>query len=553
MMQSIKSLLKLAMVVFPAVATAQSSYIMPGSKDEILLDRLEIKSRLDGLNVSYIKPYNSKLVTEQVVLADSLDKAQNRISTRLTPVDRYNISRFLQNHFEWVPNNDSKGKRFNLVEINKPNFFLVVNPALNYQQGFESFDDQSIFLRSAGISSRGMIGKRLGFSLYLTGNQEATPYYVRQFTQQFHAVPGNTLLSYKDKYVQYFDVRASLQWKVTRFMDMQFGHDRNFLGNGERSLLLSGFSGNMMFFKINTRLWKFNFENLYMKLIPQFGIVNNQANKYLRVNTLSFNAAKWLNIGIFDAVAFGREKQFELTYLQPFTFLRALEQQNGSPDNALLGLNVKANIKGNVQVYGQLLLDEFKLSEIKDNKGWWANKYGFQLGAKYIDAFNIKNLDVQAEINRTRPFTYTHYDSVSNYSNANQPLAHQLGAGFQEYLAIVRYQPLNKLYLQAKFMYYYQGLDSAGQHMGSNILTDYRNRAKDANGQIRNYGWNIGSGDKATCVYFNANASYEVWENLFLDAGFTLRNFKTELGYKQNTTMFNIGFRWNMARREFDF
>jgi hypothetical protein len=58
-----------------------------------------------------------------------------------------------------------------------------------------------------------------------------------------------------------------------------------------------------------------------MQLTPQFGIVNNaSAKKYLRINTLSINATNWLNIGIFDAVVFGRQNQFELNYLQPFTF-----------------------------------------------------------------------------------------------------------------------------------------------------------------------------------------------------------------------------------------
>ena len=38
------------------------------------------------------------------------------------------------------------------------------------------------------------------------------------------------------------------------------------------------------------------------------------------------------------------------------------------------------------------------LSEVKAGNGWWGNKYGLQLGAKYIDAFSIKNLDLQLEI-----------------------------------------------------------------------------------------------------------------------------------------------------------
>lgn len=550
-MQSIKTLFKFICLLVPFVSTAQSSYITQGSKDYILLERLEIKTRTEGLNSSYIKPFNRKLATIQVEMLDSLQRNQNRVAAFITDMDRYNITRFLMAGKEYTKSTSSfnnKKNTFNLIEVNKPKFFFVLNPALQYQQSFETYDKTSLSLASIGINSHGLIGKKLAFNFYMTGNKETTPFYVRRFTDKFHALPGFKNFNTTDSAAQYYDVRASLQWTVAKFIDMQAGYDRQFLGNGQRSLWLSDFSGSSLFFKINTRLWKFNFENLFMKLSPQFGIVKQaNAKKYLRVNTLSINATKWLNIGIFDAVTFGRENQFELNYIQPFTFLRAMEQQSGSPDNALLGLNVKANLKHGIQVYGQVVLDEFLLKEVKSNSGWWANKYGYQLGIKYIDAFHIKNLDLQIESNRIRPYTYTHFDSVSNYSNSNQPLAHPLGANFQEFIGVARYQPMKKLFLQGKIMYYYQGLDSSGKNMGNNILRDYNTRAF-------NYGWRIGSGDEARCLYSSLNAMYEVRENLFLDAGVTIRNYKLASGIKQNTSIFNIGFRWNISgKREFDF
>jgi hypothetical protein len=74
---------------------------------------------------------------------------------------------------------------------------------------------------------------------------------------------------------------------------------------------------------------------------------------------------------------------------------------------------------------------------------------GLQLGAKYINALGIKNLDLQLEYNRVRPFTYSHRDSVANYTHYNQPMAHPLGANFSEtigYCIINRRQ--NGPYLQ---------------------------------------------------------------------------------------------------------
>lgn len=558
-MHIFKTLCKAILLLIPLHSLSQTYYIPQGSKSEFFLDRLEIKTRREGLNSSYQKPFNSKLMVQEVAASDSLLKLKNEQYTVLTEIDKKNLQEFLKEYQAYGLGNNfavDKKNNYHLIETKKSNLYLAINPAIQYRQGFESINPKQQFLVSAGISSQAIIAKKIGVQLFLTTNQERNPYYVRQFTNKYRAIPGFSNYTAKDSTtVNYIDFRGSMNFTLAKMVDVQFGYDRNFIGNGMRSLMLSDFSGNSLFLKLNTRLWKFNFENLYMQLTPQFGIVNeSNKKKYLRINTLSINATKWLNIGIFDAVVFGREKQFELNYIQPFTFLRAMEQQSGSPDNALVGLNFKANIKQHFQVYGQLVLDEFKLSEIKANSGWWANKYGYQLGVKYIDAFNIKNLDVQLESNRSRPFMYTHYDSVSNYSNNNIALAHPLGAGFQEYILAVRYQPIQKLFLEGKLMYYYQGQDTVGRNFGNNILIDYRNRYKDPiTGVEKNYGYEIGAGNKATCTFISVNASYELKNNLFIDASIAVRNYKLVIGTAENTTMYSLGFRWNINKRTFEF
>lgn len=264
------------------------------------------------------------------------------------------------------------------------------------------------------------------------------------------------------------------------------------------------------------------------------------------MNHLSINATKWLNLGIFDAVMFGRKDHFDFLYMVPILFVRAAEQQLGSPDNAIFGVDGKMNLAKKVQLYGQVMLDEFKLSELKDNKGWWANKYGYQMGLKYIDAAGIKNLDLQFESNRVRPFTYSHFDSVANYTHYNQPFAHPLGANFQEYVAIARYQPFKKLYLQGKIISFTQGLDTAGRNFGSNPKLSYTTR-------VGNYGFEVGSGNKVKGMNANFLASYELRENMFIDANLQRRTYNRTVGNDENATVFSLGFRWNMARRDFDF
>jgi hypothetical protein len=257
-----------------------------------------------------------------------------------------------------------------------------------------------------------------------------------------------------------------------------------------------------------------------------------------------------LNVGLFEGVIFGRKDRFDFGYLNPIIFYRSIEQQNGSFDNSLAGLDVKANFAKSFQFYGQLSLDEFLLSEIKKNRGWWANKWGIQIGGKYMDAFGLKNLDLQLEHNRVRPFTYSHRDSVANYTHYNQPMAHPLGANFSETIGIARYQPAPKWTVIGKLIYYTQGRDSNSVSYGSNIFLPntppYR---------TSDFGYNIGSGWETTVFYGSLLLSYELRENLFLDLHASSRNQETKTPpiTTMKSTVISFGLRWNMHRREVDY
>ena len=274
--------------------------------------------------------------------------------------------------------------------------------------------------------------------------------------------------------------------------------------------------------------------------------------KYAAMHHLDIAVTKWMNIGVFEGIIFGRKDHFEFSYLNPIIFYRSIELQNGSFDNSVAGIDLKANVARRFQFYGQLLLDEFKLSEIKAGNGWWGNKYAIQAGVKYIDAFTIRNLDLQLEFNSVRPFTYSHNDSVANYTHYNQPLAHPLMANFNEFIAIARYQPAPKWFLQFKAMAYKQGLDSVNslQSYGSNIflpnIPPYR---------VGDYGYYIGSGVQTNVVYTSLLVSYELRENLFLELFGIHRRQETKTSpiSSVSSTVVSFGVRWNMHRREFEF
>jgi len=444
----------------------------------------------------------------------------------------------------------------NFYEVNEKDFFLAVDPVIQQTQSYQTNNSERVFLNSKGLTLRGMIAGKLGFSAYLTDNQERGPDYFqdRVTASGYPAVPGAGYYKpFKTTAFDYFENRASIYFNAIKYFDFQFGYDKNFIGNGYRSLFLSDYAAPYLFLKFNTRIWKLNYQNIYMELINQHQLGDYEyPKKYAVIHHLSLNATKWLNLGLYENVVFTRADHYDFSYLNPVIFLVSAQQQNGSPDKTTAGLDFKANIGHATQFYGQLVINEFVLHQVLHySDGWWANKQGLQLGMKYIDAFNLKNLDFQVETNIVRPFTYSHDDSTGSFSHYNQPLAHPLGANFDEFIVIAHYQPANKWNIEAKMIYYRQGIDSPGtnQNFGSNIFKNYNTRS------AGDYGYKIGSGLLTNCINLSALVSYEIKENLYIDASATYRDYVIHdaINTVNASATFTLGIRMNVFRRQYDY
>jgi hypothetical protein len=554
-----KKILAIAAVSFSsAFVQAQSTYLQMNQEDYHLLDRLETRSgNLADELFLFVKPTSRK---DAVAFLES----QRTNTESLSLIDQYNIDHAISVSGEWTKDGngaiDSKRpslkyfykKQPDFIYVNQKNFFLSANPILTAQMMQESGSASgSLFTSNRGMEARGLIGKKLGFYTFFTDNQETLPKYIADWVDTTDAVPGADFYTIKGGKFDYLQARGYIDFAaIKNVVNVTFGYDKHFLGDGIRSLFLSDFSAGATFLRFNTKVWKLNYQNLYMELTPQYvrGSDRLLPHKYATMHHLSINALRWLNVGIFESVIFDRRDKYEFSYMIPIILYRQVERALGSPDNVLLGLNFKAIAAKHLQFYGQLLLDEFTSKELLAGNGYWANKFGVQLGGKYFNAFGVSNLDLQGEINFVRPYTYTHFDSTANYTHYNQPLAHPLGASFAEVLGVVKYQPIKKLYITLRGMYYQKGVDTGSLNYGNDIFKDYDTR-------VGGYGNKLINGVKVQCASLNLNLSYELKENLFIDLGGFYRKYAymTITSPSISTTCLYGGVRLNFARREYDF
>ncbi|MSQ78944.1 MAG: hypothetical protein EXR21_04605, partial [Flavobacteriaceae bacterium] len=551
---------------------AQTTYMPLGYDLYHRLDRFDVKSSGAVSNHTALKPYSREhWIKVQQWIASAGDNK----------VDSFFKDYLDKDNPEWAWSKDKSnrnpkpiakyfyGHRNALFTYIEPTGYshLLVNPILGFTSGSDFSGKKMLYTNTRGAEVRGKIGDKLGFYSQITDNQTRVPAYIQERVNSTDTVlPGSGFIKpFKNKYFSqtnaydYFLAKGYITFQpIKKYMDLQFGQDRNFIGNGIRSLILSDFSTDYLFLKLNTKIRRVNYMNLFTKMADYQGrqVGANINPKYMAMHHISVNVTKNLNFGLFESVvfqrkdSFGQVQGFELDYLNPIIFYRSVEHGNNSVDNSLLGVDWKWNFLHRFSLYGQLVLDEFLLGHIRARDGWWGNKYGIQAGMKYIDAFKIKNLDLQAEFNTVRPYTYTHEKTGTNYSHYGQPLAHPLGANFQEYILKAWYQPAKRLTVQATYIASTTGLDSNGSHWGSNIFADYHKRQQHK-GSPYDLGHFIGQGVKTTVNIFDFRLTYMPWHNFFLDLTYLMRSQQSVLpNFNRKASMLNLSLRLNLPVRE---
>lgn len=445
-----------------------------------------------------------------------------------------------------------------LYEVNVRDFYLRVNPILNLAVGHESEEGASTFYNQRGLSLRGAVGRNVYFQTSFYDSQVRYSNYINQYTDTFGVIPGVAL--YKDFDSKLFDVTQGRDFLLAnayvgincgKYIGFQLGHNQFFIGDGIRSLFLSDFSNPFFSLKINTRIWKFHYQNIFAEIsADNFMSVNGFSEpipkKYMTAHYLSFKPNRRVSLGLFEVVVFDREgDHFELQYLNPIILYRTVEGWLGSPDNVLLGLSGRWDIKNSVSLYGQFILDDISISQILDgHMDWWGNKFGYQLGVKYINALGIRHLDAQVEWNQMRPYTYSHYDEQANYSNFKQTIAHPLGANFDEWIFSVRYQPLPRCFIQSNIHLMLTGEDPDTTSYGGDILKPNTQRPDD-------YGHHIGQGIRTNTLYWSTLVQYELFSGLYVDFRYTLRDKKSDVPARSlKTNLVQVGLRYNLPWRE---
>ncbi len=457
-----------------------------------------------------------------------------------------------------------------MVEVQGKDYWFVIDPIFDLQVGKDTEADfNSTFNNTRGIFVQGGLGKKFNFTASVYESQGRFAQYFNQFAESIRAsgpdpaiIPGRGIAKrFKDDAYDYPVAEAYLSYTPAKFVNIQFGHGKNFIGDGYRSLLQSDVTSPYPFLKTNFKFWKIKYTSTWMWLKDvRDEVIEDGAflTKYMANHYLSWNVSKRLNIGLFEAVMWAdtNDRGFDINYLNPLIFFRAIEFETGQgAGNAIIGLSGKYKWNHKVNIYGQFILDEFSLSDVKAGNKSWKNKFGFQLGAKYYNAFNVENLLLQAEYNQVRPYTYSHNTIILNYAHNNQSMAHLWGANFREFVLIGRYN-YKRWFADAKVIIGERGFDFNTDEDSFNYGGDI---FRTENDRVSDTGITIGQGNKTTVFHGELQAGYIInpVSNLKLFTNISFRNFDptaaTPTTMSSNTVWFNLGLRTDLFNWYFDF
>lgn len=423
------------------------------------------------------------------------------------------------------------------VEPKNANFRLSLDPLLNLELGKDFSDNPKPWLmnNTRGFTGSGYVGNKVYFETIFAETQSVFPDYITANAAATSVVPGQgRWKNFKTNGYDYAFSSGFVSLQVIKNLNLQFGHGKQKIGHGYRSLLLSDNSFNYPYARV-TQQWlkgRLQYNSIYavlMNLEPAAKIQNPNSERLFQKKAasfqyLSFNAARFLNFGLFQGMIWqagdDRNRQhLSWQYFNPLIFSNLAAYGLNNRNNILIGADLKIKLTKKLNVYGQVMADD--LSNTKAA----GNGIGYQAGANYFDVLGVNNLFLQLEYNDVAEASYfSPIGTVTNqsWSHYNQNLAYTPGSG-RELIVISDYK-WHRFFVNLKYNY---------QIVRTSADTDYQNHIVTSR------------------IGYLINPAYNL--NVCIGVNYRVQNFYNFKHLNNETSYIYLGFKTSLYNLYYDF
>jgi hypothetical protein len=372
--------------------------------------------------------------------------------------------------------------------------YIVINPMINLSKGKNYLDTNKFNLNrnARGLYFEGRLFDNFSFNFGVSENQSIFQTYEREYMSsrgesyvfgggkysvQNAVVPGGSRTKpFKVNGYDYAYSFGMMRLDLHKKFAIEAGNNKNFVGSGYRSLLLSDNS----FYSPTLRLqWnispELSYQVIYKKQLNLFrkpitkAVEGEYESKLFSANYLTFKPVKSFSISLFSSgiqlegdslISHG----FVAKNILPLPFIQNDILFN-QPDyvNGISGLNIDLAFN-NIRIYSQLAIDKVNDKLLS----------AYQAGAYFFDPFKIKKALIQFECNYVPKNFYASNSPKNAYSNFNLPLAHPKGNNFLEFFVKMSYE-YKRLYFTAKSDMYITEGGTMSQHIQANSIFSLSN------------------------------------------------------------------------------
>lgn len=368
-----------------------------------------------------------------------------------------------------------------------------------------SDSNATLFLDGLGsISQRGSSGDSIGTNSILLGElgfrlrgtlYNSVGYYLRASNGQKLSGDSNDVT-----FARYTDPRLYAQYKFSyeqRNFDtfegyLRFRTNQNWLAlTVGRNPVYQGFGFiDRLYLSNNTVPFDFIKLDLAYKAVSYsfiYGSLRGDSlgkpldSKNIATHRLDINFSKAFRLGFFESVMIANSP-FSFTFLNPISFLTSAELNKASQpgdnnvNNTIIGLDAMVIPVKNLALQGSFLVDDLEFSTLFKSDENITNKFAYQLGLLWANAFTLPNLEFVTEYTYLEPFVYTHVSNKTKYTHWELPLGHHLEPNSDEIAVKLNYDITNRLNLNLLYQH---------QRSANGIETDSAGRV------IVNYGGNL--------------------------------------------------------------
>jgi len=412
----------------------------------------------------YILPFDrlSQLRQDRVGLGAQASVHSGAKPVLLSDADVSQVPGFAKDTAEYYYKLTQKIFSAHLIELDKPDFKIYADFLFDFGVGGETIDQisadrqkNSLFQNTRGFVVQGEIGKKVYFYADFKENQGRYPGYINRFVDSTLVFPGSGRIKpFGETGYDYSMASGFVGIEATDWLNLSFGHFKQFIGHGYRSLLLSDNAHNYPFasYEIDALKGKIQYRYTLALLQNLERLPQGEApeaifkRKVASWNYLSFKPLPNLEVGLFEEVIWKvfddslGSQPFDYRALIPIPGLNsAILGLDDEENNARIGLNAAWFVIPTIKVYGQVLSNSSQV-----------NLDGFQIGGRWSGVFD--RFDIQAEYNQSNNSATRAPDNLQSAYHFNQPLGHVLGRDFSEVVCIVTYYH-NRIFGRLKSVY----------------------------------------------------------------------------------------------------